>query len=159
MYQQGARSIIRTAKGCAAIESREGKLRYVPLDADVLGYGPLITRLKAEGTMDVDGFAGDEVWFHATLDHAWPNAPRRVFDALHGRFITTPDLLVSLKDGYYSGDESYEHFIKMASTHGGLNQVNSATFVMTMTGRLHEAVRHSDVIGTIEPGYEPPVQR
>ena len=49
--------------------------------------------------------------------------------------------------------------IKMASTHGGLNQANSATFAITMTGRLHAAVRHEDVLATIEPGYEPRVQR
>jgi len=45
----------------------------------------------------------------------------------------------------------------MASTHGGLNQINSATFVMTMTGLLRGAVRHQDVIGDVEPGYEPRV--
>jgi hypothetical protein len=47
----------------------------------------------------------------------------------------------------------------MASTHGGLDQINSATFVMTMTGRLHGAVRHQDVIQTLEPGFEPPLQK
>jgi hypothetical protein len=159
IYQQGDRSIIRTARGTAAVECRGQKLRYLPIDADVLGYGPLIERLKAEGVMDADGFADDDVWFRRTLDHPWPNAPRRVWDALHGRFISPPDVILSMKDGYYSGYEGYEHFVNMESTHGGLNQVNSATFVMTMTGRLHEAVRHEDVIGKIEPGFEPRVHQ
>jgi predicted RND superfamily exporter protein len=159
IYQQGARSIIRTARGTAAVECRGHKLRYLPIDADVLGYGPLIEQLKAEGVMDADGYADDQVWFGRTLDHPWPNAPRRVWDALHGRFISPPDVILSLKDGYYSGYPGYERFITMESTHGGLNQVNSATFIMTMTGRLHEAVRHEDVIERIEPGFEPRVHQ
>ena len=109
--------------------------------------------------MTADGFASENVWFHRTLDHPWPNAPRRVWNALHGRFINPSTVLLSIRDGYYAGDPAFEKYIKMASTHGGLNQINSATFAMTMTGRLTKAVRHEDVIGTIEPGYEPRVQR
>jgi uncharacterized protein len=159
VYTQGSRIIVRSRNGTAAIECRNGRLRYLPLDADVLGYGSLIAQLKAEGQMDSDGFATDEVWFQQTLDHAWPNAPRRVWDALHGEVINPPTVMLSLKDGYYAGDPGYEKYIKMASTHGGLNQINSATFVITMTGRLHGAVRHQDVIQVLEPGFEPPVQK
>jgi preprotein translocase subunit SecF len=157
LYQEGDRSIICTRAGRAAIDCREGRLRYVPIDADVLGYAPLIARLKAEGKMSPDGFADDATWFRETLDHPWPNVPRRAWDALHGRFINPPDVILSLKDGYYAGYPRYEHFIKMQSTHGGLNQINSATFVMTMTGRLSEAVRHEDVLSVLEPNFEPTV--
>ena len=159
MYMEGPRVMLRSPKGTSAIECRDGMLRYVPLDADVLGYAPLIERLKASGEMSADGFAADDIWFHRTLDHPWPNAPRRVWDALHGRFINSPTVQLSIKDGYYAGDPEFEKYIKMASTHGGLNQINSATFIISMTGRLTGAVRHKDVIGKIEPGYEPRVQR
>jgi hypothetical protein len=159
VYMKGPRAIIRSAAGAAAVECRNRQLRYLPLDADVLGYEPLIAQLKAEGQMDSDGFADDKVWFHRTVDHHWPNVPRRVWDALHRQVINAPTLMLSLKDGYYAGNPDFEKYIKMASTHGGLNQVNSATFVITMTGRLHDAVRHQDVIQTLEPGFEPPVQR
>jgi hypothetical protein len=159
VYMKGSRAIIRSAAGAAAVECRNKQLRYLPLDADVLGYEPLIAQLKAEGQMDSDGFADDKVWFHRTVDHHWPNVPRRVWDALHRQVINAPTLMLSLKDGYYAGNPDFEKYIKMASTHGGLNQVNSATFVITMTGRLHDAVRHQDVIQTLEPGFEPPVQR
>ena len=159
VYMKGPRAMIRSAVGAAAVECRNGQLRYLPLDADVLGYEPLIAQLKAEGQMDSDGFAGDKVWFHRTLDHPWPNVPRRVWDALHRQVINAPSVMLSLKDGYYAGNPDFEKYIKMASTHGGLNQVNSATFVMTMTGRLHDAVRHQDIIQTLEPGFEPPVQK
>jgi hypothetical protein len=158
IYQEGERSIIESARGRAAIECRGGRVRYVPLDADVLDYQPVIDGLKSEGKMDGEGFTDDETWFGATLDHAWPDAPRRVWDALHGRFLNVPDVILSIKDGYYSGYAGYEHFIKMASTHGGLNQVNSATFVMTMTGRLDKPVRHENVLQALEPGFEPRVR-
>jgi len=41
-----------------------------------------------------------------------------------------------------------------------VNQINSATFVMTMTGRLDErdAVGHGEVLGVLEPGFEPRVK-
>ncbi len=159
VYADGPRTIIRTADGSAAVECRAGQLRYVPIDADVLDYLPLIARLKAEGKMDPEGFASDDVWFNRTIDEHWPNAPRRVWDALHGRFINAPTLFLSLKDGFYSGLSAYEKYIKMESTHGGLNQVNSATFVMTMTGRLKGPVRHEDVISVLQPGFEPRVMR
>jgi hypothetical protein len=159
VYMQGSRAIIRSAAGAAAIECRDHELRYVPLDADVLGYEPLIAQLKAEGQMDKSGFATDAVWFHRTLNNPWPNVPRRVWDALHRQVINPPTVMLSLKDGYCAGYPEYENYIKMASTHGGLNQINSATFVITMTGRLHDAVRHQDVIQTLEPGFEPPLQK
>lgn len=159
IYSDGPRTIIRTAAGSAAVECRGGRLRYVPIDADVLAYEALIARLKAEGTMDADGFASDEIWFNQTVDEYWPNAPRSVWDSLHGHFINTPTILLSIKDGYYSGLSAYEKYIKMASTHGGLNQINCATFVMTMTGRLKGPVRHEDVLGVLQPGFEPRVLR
>ena len=159
IYSEGSRVIIQSARGTAAIECRQKMLRYVPINADVLGYGPLIEKLKAEGQMTADGFATEDVWFERTLDQPWPNAPRRTWDALHGRFINPPTVLLSTKDGHYAGDPDFEKYIKMASTHGGLNQINSATFVMTMTGRLKKAVRHENVIDTIEPGFEPRVRR
>ncbi len=159
MYMDGDRAVIRDAHGTAAIECRDGQLRYIPADRDVLSYSPLIDKLTSEGVMDEQGFATDEVWFHRTLDHGWPNAPRRVWDALHGNVVNPATVLLSIKDGYCAGIASYENFIQMASTHGGLNQVNSATFVMTMTGRLKEPVPHEDVLDTVEPGFVPRVQR
>ena len=151
--------MIRTERGTAAIESRRGELRYVPIDGDVLGYGALIARLKKEGKMDADGFAADEVWFAQTLDEPWPNVPRRAWDAMHGRFINTPSLFVSLRDGYYAGNPSFENYIKMASTHGGMNQVNSATFVMSMMHRLSRSPTHEEVLRMLEPGFEPRIRR
>ena len=48
VYQQADRSIIRTARGAAAVECRGQELRYVPIDADVLG-------LRIDERVAVDG--------------------------------------------------------------------------------------------------------
>jgi len=44
----------------------------------------------------------------------------------------------------------------MASSHGGLNQVNSATFIMTMTGRIQGPLRSMDLLQSIEPALFAP---
>jgi hypothetical protein len=46
----------------------------------------------------------------------------------------------------------------MASTHGSLNQVNTATFVMTMTGRVTKPLSMGQVLAAIEPGFVPTIK-
>jgi hypothetical protein len=154
MYQDQDKSIVRSAAGSASIERRQGKLRYVPIDADVLGLTPIIEQLRREALVDPDGFIEEPHWFAATLNQPWPDAPQRIWDALHRQVVNTPAVLVSVRDGFYAGIPEYEEYIKMQSTHGGLNQANSATFVMVMTGRLDHPVRQRDLMRTIEPAYE-----
>jgi len=73
--------------------------------------------------------------------------------------VHPPDVVLTIHDGYCCGTPTLEKFITMASTHGGLNQVNSATFLMTMTGRATKtAIRSKDIIPTVEPGYVIPVR-
>ena len=152
MYQEGEAVVVRDATGSARIESREGRLRYTPVDRDVLGYSAVLERLAAEGKAR-DGFVADEDWFAATVDHPWPDAPRRIWDAFHGGAASHPAAMVSMRDGWCAGLASFEKLIRMASTHCGLNQVNSATFVMTMTGRTSGPMRTRDVLGVLEPGH------
>jgi hypothetical protein len=158
MYMDGQRVIVRDSQGAAAIECRQRKLRYVPLDADVLKYAPVVEALRASGKADADGFVADNDWFSATLDHQFPDAPRRVWDAFHGTVVHPPEVMLTLKDGYCAGLPEYEKFIHMASTHGGLNQINSATFVMTMTGRVKGPMKSKQVLSVLEPGFEPVVR-
>jgi hypothetical protein len=162
-YLQGSSVIVRNAQGAAAIDYRDGAFRYRVIDppappsppADVLGYQAVVEKLKK----DADGFATDREWFHATVDHRYPDGPRRLWDAFHGLVRSPPDVMVTLKDGFYAGKASLERFITMKSTHGSLDQQNTATFVMTMTGRLKagEVLRGGEVLGKIEPRYEPRV--
>ena len=149
MYLEGDRVIVRDASGTAAILCRDGKLGYRVISHDVLGYQPLIGR----GKIDADGFASRDDWFAATVDHQYPDGPSRLWDAFHRLVVDPPDVMFTMRDGYCAGLASFEHFITMKSTHGSLNQLNSATFLLTMTGRVNEPLRTKDVMQKIEPTY------
>lgn len=155
LNMEGGRVLVRDRRGRAAIEKKGGGLRYIPLDRDVLQYRPVIDLLKKSGRLTSEGFASAEDWLSATVEHEWPNAPPRIWDAFHGIVVCTPDLMVTLKDGYHSGMTLFESCIDLRSAHGGLNQVNSATFLLSMTGRTGGPLRSRDVLDAIEPGYRP----
>lgn len=157
-YLQQDRVIVRDHSGAASIEYRNGKYRYTPINADVLDYQPILDRLRAAGKVDADGFVADQDWFDATVDAQFPDAPHRLWAAFHGECVSVPDVMLTLRDGYCSGDVSLPHFITMRSSHGGLNQINTATFLMTMTGRANKPLRSKDIMPTIEPGYVIPVR-
>jgi hypothetical protein len=158
LYMQGDRVIVRDSRGSAAIEKKDGKLRYAAIDRDVLGYQPVNTLLAMSGKAGAEGFAAPNDWFTATVDHEWPNAPPRIWDAFHGIVVCPSDLMITLKDGYMSGYPLFRAFIDMASSHGGLNQANSATFLLSMTGRATRPLRSCEILQTIEPGYLPAIR-
>lgn len=150
MYMDGDRVIVRDAKGSAAVECHDGLVSYKAIDRDVLSYEPVIKKIGGDASRITE-----KQWFDATIDHEWPDAPRRIWDAFHRNAISPPELMLTFVDGFCAGVPSYEKYITMKSTHGGLNQVNSATFVMTMTGRIDHPLRTEDVIDALEPGYIP----
>ena len=152
MYLWQDRVIVHDALGSAAIDQRDGRLRYAPIDRDVLNYQGVIDQLAGVGKVDADGFVAVDDWFAATLDHEYPNAPPRLWSAFHELVANTPDVMLTLRAGSCTGMGFLEWFISMQSTHGGLNQTDSATFVMTTTGRATKALRSGDVLETIEPG-------
>jgi len=155
IYLDGDRVVIRSADGSAVVEHRAGRLRYAAIDADVLGYGAVLDELQAAKLLDADGFAPDGAWFDATIDHRWPDGPRRLWDAFHGLAVNTPDVMITTTPGSFVGLPSMEWFITMASTHGGLDQTDSAAFVLSMTGRATQPVRTSQAVRIIEPSFDP----
>jgi hypothetical protein len=60
-------------------------------------------------------------------------------------------------DGYYAGQPWFEVFMRMRSTHGSLNQINSATFLLTMAGRpkTPATLPTRAVMPAIEPRWRP----
>lgn len=153
IYRQGDRTIVRSRDGAAAIETRGDRYRYVPIDADALGYAGV----KVDA--DADGFATERAWLEATIYHEYPNGPPRIAAAMGRMVVSVPDVIVSVRDGYSTGKPEYEKWIEMKSTHGGLNQVNCATFVMSMTDRLKGPVLPREVLKILEPSERPRVVR
>jgi hypothetical protein len=153
MYLDGDRVLVRDAHGAAAIDCYQRKLRYRPLTADVLCYATVQRKLHT----DADGFATRDDWFAATVDAEYPDAPARIWDAFHARVVDPPELMFTTRDGYCAGLSSFSRFITMASTHGSLNQLNSATFLMSTTGRIDRPLRTRDVMPLLEPDWRPGV--
>ncbi len=158
-YLQGPSVIIRDARGCAAIDCRDGDFRYRPINRDVLHYQPILDRLRASGELTPDGFASDADWFAATLDAQYPDAPRRLWDAFHDLVVNPPEVMLTLHNGYYAGKASLQEFITMRSTHGSLDQQNSATFLLTMTHPTTQPLRSDQVLNAIEPGFKPHIRK
>ena len=155
MYQQGREIIIRDENGYATVAARNGRSRYKVETSDVFDYKPHLAQFESSGLIDEDGFVADDDWFIATVNHRWPDAPRRVWRAFHGLTVNPPQVMLTFRDGYCTGLSSLDMFIDMASTHGGLDQDDSAAFVMTMTERVNKPLRSENVMLTIEPLYDP----
>lgn len=155
MYLDGTRVVVRDRSGMAVIERRGKRLRYLVQTSDVLGYEPVIEALRNAGKADDGGWVSERDWFEATVDHHWPDAPRRLWDAFHGTAVNTPELMLTFRDGYCTGLGSLAMFVTMRSTHGGLHQADSAAFVMSMTDRLGGPMRTRDVMAVLEPAYDP----
>ena len=61
------------------------------------------------------------------------------------------DLIVCLKDGWCHGSGVFDLLIGGAtSTHGSLNQLNSATFLLTMQGATPPALRLEEIMPILE---------
>jgi len=158
MYMQQDHVVVRNHEGEAEIGYHNGRYRYTAKSGDVLHYQPFLESLRAKGKTDGDGFVSDADWFAATVDAEFPDVPHRIWEAFHGICISPPEVMLTIKDGWCSGHTTLLHFIDMKSTHGGLNQVNSATFLLTMTGRATHPLRSGDIIPTVAPGYVLPIR-
>ena len=158
MYMQGDDVIVRDAGGQAAIEYRDGKFRYKQISRDVLGYAQVLRNLAAAGKLDADGYATRADWFAATKDVEYPDGPARLWDAFHREVINPPDVMFTTRNGYSAGLSSFARLVTMKSTHGSLDQINSATFIMTMNGGELPTLQTKDVMHAIEPSYVPGIR-
>ncbi|HWB55003.1 MAG TPA: hypothetical protein VG722_12445 [Tepidisphaeraceae bacterium] len=152
-YMSGDSVIVRDCHGYAKIDAKGKLLRYTAVTSDVLGYKLIIQLLRQHHKIDSAGFASPLAWFHATVNAEYPDAPPRLWYAFHGEAVHTPSLMFTTLDGYCAGLPYLKAFITMHSTHGSLNQVNSATFLVSMTHRTHGPLRSIDVMPTIAPHY------
>jgi hypothetical protein len=144
MYMSGEGVMVRSAGMSATIERDGDRIRYHPISGDVLGYG-------GEKSLTRDQ------WFAQTVDAQYPDAPPRLWDAFHRLARNPPDVMFTTRNGYMAGLPSFERFITMKSTHGSFDQINSATFVMTMHAAPLAPMRSAQVLKAIAPGYQPHV--
>lgn len=146
-HVRGEDVVVRTPAGEARIAKRDHQFTYTPVRGNPLAF-------PAE-LCDVPLSADD--WFHRTADLAFPDGAVRLWDAFHGGTRQTPQVMATLQDGTCAGIGWFLWFVDPHSTHGGLNQVNSATCAMTMTGRLDGVgpLRSREVMGLLMPEGPP----
>lgn len=159
MFMLGSDVVVRTPEGESTISCRDGKLAYTVGSHDVLGYGIVLDALKASGKLDADGYATRADWFAATADHHYPDAPARLWDAFHRQVINPPSVMFTTRNGYMAGLDLFDSFTTMKSSHGSLDQINTATFVMTTGPEQLHTMRIDEVMHAIEPTWTPGVAR
>ncbi|MEM8737853.1 MAG: hypothetical protein AAGG38_05155 [Planctomycetota bacterium] len=145
-YVEGHAVIVRSHLGRATVTLDERqRFTYSPDSADVLGLGSELSGVPL--TRDQ--------WLARTADHPFPDAPPRLWDAFHRGTRNVPQLMATLQDGYCAGIEWFQWFVTPHSTHGGLNQINSAAFAMTMRQPIPGPLRSRDVLAAFDPEYVP----
>ena len=155
VYKEGEAVVVRTMNGSAVITKANNKFGFTITAGDPLGYAKIIESMQRTGLLSDGDAAPGKVWFSRTIDHEYPNVPVRLWNALHANMRYPPDLMVGIRDGYYAGDPSFEKYIRMKSTHGGLNQINSAAVILTTTGRIHGPLESRNILHALQPVHKP----
>lgn len=126
---------------------------------DVLALTGARASLGERGALDGEGWARDEDWFTATVSGPFPDAPRRLVDALTGeRVRNRADVLVSLAPGWAAGWRSAlvgatVRGGRLEGTHGGLDRESTLGLlaVSDPDPPLPPAVRARDALAPYAP--------
>ena len=125
----------------ATIRRKDGRYAYECASRDPLDLRDILAKLKS----DSEGYYDADDLLAATIRHAYPAPLQRLWRAHHGLADNTPDVMASLEDRFYSGAKGLASAVRIASTHGGINNTNSVTFIMSTAGPLPPVMRSADV--------------
>jgi hypothetical protein len=150
-YRNGGPPRVRSGDAVATIEADKefSRFRYLAERGDPLDLLPVLDRLRSQGRVDASGFAAEQDLFAATVGARYPDALYRILDwASESRspISNRSDLMVSLKDGYYSGSGFFEGLVKIESTHGSLSRGASLGFAMATDRPLPGAQRYDQFL-------------
>lgn len=131
---------IIAAGGGAVVRWRDGaRGRSFAYDAgpdDPLQLADALARMATAGLLDDDGFALEDEWLAATATETYPDAPRRLVNALTGPYVrNVATVLLSLKPGFAWGwkvGHATSRFAggKLEGTHGGLDRESTLGFFL-----------------------------
>ena len=162
MYRdQAGDVIVQSRSGRATISHNSAGYRYRPEYGDPLDLKPTFDRLATEGRVDAAGFVDDRLLFDATHGAAFPDAVQRLWTAFHGLIQHTPDVMVSIEEGYYAGSPMMSSMVRMLGVHGNLKLAGASAFAMTSAGDLPPVLRIRDLraalarLGVSLPGAIP----
>ena len=132
-YMDDGEMIVLSRDGQARVRRGPAGFAYLPESADPLELAPVLERLRADGLIDAEGFVADEALFQATARAAFPDAVYRLWRAFHGLVEHTPDVLLSLADGYHAGSGLQDKMIDLIGVHGSLRPDSTYGFMMSTT--------------------------
>ncbi len=145
-YRDEEDRVVVVGRSGEAVISRKGRTyRYAPTAGDPLEMNAVLSELEARGLASEDDYFEDRVLFEATSDHRYPDAVARLWRAFHGLVEHTPDVLLSVEDGYHCGSAFMSDVVDLAAAHGNLGPLGSTAFVMSMSGGLPAVVRMEDL--------------
>lgn len=141
-YADGAAAVVLGREGATAlIRERAGRFRYDAVRGDPLALKTLLGGVNP----DADGYRSAAALALATAEHVYPAPLQRIWRAHFALVENPPDLIVSLTDEYYYGSSFFSGAVRIASTHGSLNDKNSVTFIMSTAGPLPPVLQSKDV--------------
>lgn len=145
MHREGEAVMVRSRRGVARVWRGTGGYGYACEEGDPLELRAILDGLRADGAERADGTFDDRVLFEATKGHRYPDALQRVWRPFDGLMTYTPDVLVSVEDGWHAGSALQTELVDISSTHGSLNAASSLGFVMSTAGSVPEYVRMEDL--------------
>lgn len=148
-YEKSGTVYIISASGQAKIERDGTRYSYRAQHGDPLELIPVASRLGDNNLSDSDGFIEDALWFEATKELSRPDALRRIYDGTTVHVNNRANVIVSFKDGYYSGSRTLDLFAFLQATHGNLGREQSLGFVISTEHLMPSYIRAETVWGAI----------
>ena len=141
-YTDEDRVVVLNGAGQRAVVHRsDQRYRYEPVDGDPLRLTPILATLS----VDANGFVSADDLLVATADHEYPAPLQRLYEGHFAAVQNPADVVCSLTDGYFAGSGGFAGSVKVASTHGSLDRINSTAFIMSSIGPLPELMRSADI--------------
>jgi len=139
--QKDAVVVLGRDGGRAVIRQKAGKHKYEPAEGDPLKLKDVLAGLKA----DAEGYYDADALLAATVSHEYPAPLERLWRAHFGMVEDPADVIISLENRFFSGSTSFSGAVNVASTHGGFNNANSVTFIMSTAGALPAFMRSAEI--------------
>ncbi|MFA5864992.1 MAG: hypothetical protein WC975_09935 [Phycisphaerae bacterium] len=136
--------VVRDRGGEAYVSKVNNRYRYEMVKGDPLKLRDIIKKLLLAGKVDKSGAVDDLALFEATVNHEFPDPLARIWRAFNGMVKYPPDLMLTIRDGWFSGKPGFARSVNVKSTHGSLNWKNSVTFIMSTIKPLPKALRMED---------------
>ena len=146
-YHENSAVVVESKNGRALIEGNQGKFRYTAVLNDPLELKEVLEKLKANKKLDENLYADDSDWMEFTRDKKYPDSLKRIYDGLGNEVMNVPNILISIKNGYYYSDVFLDSLSTSKGTHGSLEKESTYGIFMS---NFFEVPRHIRIDAVME---------